>query len=203
MSTAGSSRIWKKTTLTFMAFVSFCASLESLGQEPAKEHPESHLTVKISANKDVIRPGESLRLVVEIRNESEQAFFIDRNITDMNDRLSLYLQHGSEVDRSSIRVVGDFAIDRRTPLATLLSQHWIALGPGNFYGGEVVMDGVAFPRLRVPGRYLVKAVYSSHGFAEPGEANSLRDRQEELRSLPFKAWEGRIETNSIWIEVAE
>ena len=170
------------------------------GQEPPPGKQE--LEVRLWAKKNIVQIGEPVRLVVEIRNQSRDVLFINRDITDIGDRFQLYLRHGTAIERSMSRAAGDFVIDRDTPYATLLVQHWVPLGPGNFYGGEVVMDTVAFPTLSTPGTYSVQGIYVSQGFNEPGMGNPLRGRESETARLPFRAWEGRIETNSISIEVA-
>lgn len=194
-------RFWKRTA-GVAVLISICTILSSLGQEMPQRAANARLVVELSAKKSTIRLGEELTLVVILKNQSSDVFFIDRNIDELGDRLILYLQHGSAVDRSLSRAVGDYFItNRTTPFATLLFQHWIALEPGKFYGGEVGMDPRDFPRLRTPGRYLVKVQYRSVGFHEPGEGNPLRGREDEINKLPYKAWEGQIESNSIWIEV--
>ena len=182
--------------------ISICTILSSLGQEMPKSSADAPLLVELSAKKSTIRPGEALRLIVILKNQTSDVYFIDRSIEGGGDRLTLYLQQGSEVDRSVTRTADDYFIaNRTTPFATLLSQHWIALGPGKFYGGEVDMNPSDFPRLRTPGRYLVKFQYGSKGFHEPADGNPLRGREDEISKLPYKAWEGETESNSVKVEV--
>jgi hypothetical protein len=141
-------------------------------------------------------------LRVTIKNNGPRALFIDRDISALNERFTLYIHHGSKMEGSLLHVTEDFLMDRTSPFATLLYENFTVLGPGMFYGGDVVMDPREYPRLRVPGRYLVKGEYSSRGFNAPGEGNPLRGRSEEVRSLPFAAWEGRVRTNAVWITVS-
>jgi hypothetical protein len=185
-------RLWKATRVFLF---SICALLLSLGQEtqsPASERPP--LVVELSARKSTIYPGGLLRLGVTIRNSGNKDLFIERSIDQQLDVFTLYLQYGSKTETARTVGVGDYFGTSRPPFPALLAQHWIALGPGKFYGGEVVMNPKDYPHLRVPGRYLVKGQYISGDFP-------LRGYDDEVSKLPFKTWKGRIETNSIWIEV--
>ena len=197
------SKLW--THAARIATVVSIGTLMSWGgqQTASTQGPQDTLIVRISAGTGKISAGQPLKLRVEIRNTGDKPVFVGRDISDLNETLSLFLKHGSEVDRSMSRTAGDFLIDKGTPLATLLSQHWIVLGPGNFYGGEAIMDTRAFPRLCRPGKYLINGEYKSHGFGALGEGNPLRGRETEIGQLPFTAWEGRVETNSIWVEVTK
>jgi len=72
---------------------------------------------------------------------------------------------------------------------------WTRIAPGHFYGIEIKLDVSEYPYLDEPGRYAIKATYVSKG----GDACALS----RLSSLPAACpvWEGRIISNSIWIEV--
>jgi len=178
-----------------MFLFSICALMPLLGQETqsrASERPP--LVVELSAKKSTICPGGLLTLGVTIRNNGNKDLFIERSIDQQLDVFTLYLQYGSKTETARTVGVGDYFGTSRPPFPALLAQNWIALGPGKFYGGEVVMNPKDFPHLRVPGRYLVKGQYSSGDFP-------LRGYEDEVSKLPFKGWKGRIETNSIWIEV--
>ncbi len=91
---------------------------------------------------------------------------------------------------------GDTFFTDRPPLATLLSRHWLALGPGEFYGAAITLDPTDYPCLRRPGKYLVYGQYSWGGFHR-----NLQRFDDETAKLPFRAWERRTKTNSVGIEV--
>jgi len=58
-----------------------------------------------------------------------------------------------------------------------------------------------FPRFKTPGRYQVKGRYISGASSPRGQ--SLPNEAAEVSSLPLTAWEGEIETNSVWTTIAE
>jgi hypothetical protein len=178
--------------------------LSSLGQGPSlRPAGKSALVVQLSAKKSTIHPGGLLTLRVTIKNDGPEDLFIDRDISVADQRFILYIQHGSKREGPLVVVSSESLLDRTTPFASLLSRNFTVLGAGKFYGGEAVMDPKEYPQLLVPGRYLVRGEYSSRGFHEPGEGNPLMGREEEINKLPFKAWEGRVESNAIWIEVSK
>ena len=187
-------------TVKALCVLIVCA-LSVLGQTASDHAEKPALTVGLSARTSIIDPGGRLTLRVTVTNQGPRELFINKDISVANQKFVIYIKHGLKWEGPLVVVAGDFRPDGVTPFATLLSKHLIALAPGMFYRREVDMDPREYPQLRIPGKYLVKGEYSSRGFHEPGEGNPLIGREEEVSKLPFKAWEGRVETNSIWIEV--
>jgi hypothetical protein len=62
------------------------------------------------------------------------------------------------------------------------------------------MEGSWFD-VKKPGRYRIKGKYSSRGFLAQDINNPLLHYAQELKQLPYEAWDGSVETNSVWIEV--
>ena len=58
-----------------------------------------------------------------------------------------------------------------------------------------------FKKPQMPGRYLIKGKYSSEGFLAEDINNPLLHYAKELKQLPYEAWVGEVETNSVWIEI--
>ena len=115
--------------------------------------------------------------------------------------MRLSLRYGSKREGSGTMVVGDsglFAPGHVPPFANLLSTQWIALDPGMFYGCDIDLYANDLPRLRIPGKYTLTGRYASHGFRE-----NLRGFEEDTGKLPFKAWEGEVETNPVKIVVTK
>lgn len=187
----------------------FGSRLESKSQEPSQADPGKQLAVRISAKKHRIRSGDSLTLTVEVRNLGSTDIFVAKNIGqygEENGSLALYLHYGSKVEGSSEGSAADFICSRsddskKPPLASQLSRYWLVLPPGHFYGAEIVMDASLFDHLNIPGKYRVTGQYSSRGFLMNDEGNPLGCYVDELKQLPYQAWRGTVETNSIWMEV--
>ncbi len=188
------------------------APLSSSGQiglkkdQPAAK-PENEIVVKIQANKNVFVPGESVHLHVEIWNEGPKDIFVSKNFSLYDGSLEILLHYGTKVDGPTERGSADYwprdpNDTNKPPLAIELSKYWMALPPGHFYGGEVVLDSRSYERLRIPGRYRIEGQYYSGGFFVRDDfGNPLADYVEELKRLPYQAWEGKVNTNPVWIEV--
>jgi len=161
------------------------------------------LSVTLRPSKVTIRPGQSIDLRIEIQNTGLAEVFVAKNLTlggNSVSRLDLFLEHGSQIDRSMSNWAADDLMTAE-PLAAVLARNWVALPPGAFYGGHVHMDPRDFPRLRVPGRYRVKGEYRSDSVLRRSENNPLRAHTAEILELPYGFWEGRTITNPVVVEV--
>jgi hypothetical protein len=188
--------------MVFM-FISFLGLGTRLScQEPGIS--EQKLVVRLSCSTPIIHGGDGIELRAAIFNEGPNPVFIFRNLRGAANeisRLSLFLQHGPKVDRPISNSAADFAPDHSQPFANQLAKWWILLAPGHFYGQKFYMDPRDFPQLNVPGRYRIRGEYVSHGFYLPTPNNPLQSYVSELEALPYKPWEGSVQTNSMWIEV--
>ena len=74
----------------------------------AKDSPPN-IAIKLMIEKNVIQPGETLKLKVEIWNVGTDDIFIAQNIeaTSGNSDLELFLEVGSVLKGSSEHVIGD------------------------------------------------------------------------------------------------
>jgi len=158
---------------------------------------QTPIVVELSAKKSVVYPGEMLTFHVVIKNQGTSPLYIPRDISEINQRFVLSLRYGSKKEGSGSMAVGDtfFPPGEVPPFAKLLSTQWIVLDPG-MYGCDIEVYANEFPRLRVPGTYYFTGRYASHGFHE-----NLRGFEQDTGKLPFKAWEGEVETNSVKIVV--
>jgi hypothetical protein len=170
--------------------------------------PDSRISVRISTGRVHFKPGEDIRIHVEIWNESKQDLFILKDIDSISNalaKINLTLYRGDHAVGPFFSVAADcFCSERSTypPLANELPRYWIAVSPKHFYGGEVVMKAPSFEKLSVLGRYRIQGKYSSRGFLAQDINNPLAHYADQLKQLPYEAWVGDIETNSIWIEVS-
>jgi hypothetical protein len=171
---------------------------------------DAKISVRISTSRERFHLGDQVLVHIEIRNVSNENLFISKDIESRFSnalaviRLALY--HGNDVVGPTKAAAADsFASERTTypPLARELSRYWIALPPGHFYGGEVVMDSSWYERLLVPGKYSIRGTYSSRGFLAQDVNNPLLHYADELQELPYRAWEGQVQTNTLPIEITK
>jgi hypothetical protein len=204
MNSTPTCRTWLAVALscTFLwANVSQAQSLPSSSVKP-------EISVRISVDRPRFRPGEDIRLHVELRNESDRDLFIYKTIdyvpSNALAKIELTVYRGNQAVWPMFSTAGDcFCSERSTypPLASELSRDWIALSPQHYYGGDVLLRTSSFEKLRVPGRYRIQGKYSSRGFLAKDINNPLLHYAEELKQLPYEAWVGEVETNSLWIEI--
>ena len=95
------------------------------------------------------------------------------------------------------------ALDRFGPphddFLKLLLENWIVLPPGYSQGAPV--DAAIDVEVTKPGRYRVKAKYTVSDIASKGMNNPLGAHLDKISSLPYPAWKGEVESNSISIEM--
>ena len=187
-------------------YVFFCAA-PSQAQNPPASTEEPKISVRISTRRARFEPGQDISLHVEIWNESERDVFVYKQVacfpSNALAKIDLTLYRGGQVIRPKFFMTSDsFSSERSSypPLANELPRYWIALPPHHFYGGDVVMEGSWFD-IKKPGRYRIQGKYSSRGFLAQDINNPLLHYDQELKRLPYEAWVGSVETNSIWIEV--
>jgi hypothetical protein len=199
---------WKALRLASLLSALFCAQASTTQIVPNDSEPR--ISVRISTTRTRFKPGKDVPLHVEIWNEGKQDVFISKSIdADVSNALAtmdLTLYYGPHADRPMFSLAADsFSSERSTypPLASELPKYWIAVAPHHFYGGEVVVRGSWFKKLKVPGKYRIQGKYTSRGFLAQDINNPLLHYAGELNRLPYKAWVGEVETNSIWIEITE
>jgi len=175
---------------------------------PPSNDSEPQISVRISAEKTRLRLREDIPLHIEIWNIGKQDIFIFKDIQAAfyNELayLDLTLYYGNQADRPiGLNASDCFCSERSSypPLESELPRYWIAIPPQHYYGGEVVMRASLFRKLSVPGKYRIQGKYKSRGFLAQDINNPLLHYAEELNKLPYKAWVGEVETNSVWIEV--
>ncbi len=193
------STLWKQAGIAVCAFVLTVLQAHSALPQVKESIGENQpLRLVISSDKHAICPGEELSVRVSLENEGVRDVFVRRDIYNGTDTFDVYLRHGGDAEGPISHFAGDTFDTVKPSLATHLSRKWLALAPGKFYGTVVVLDARDYPRLRIPGRYSIYGQYSSSGFRQ-----DLRPFVDEAAELPFKAWEGRLRSNSIWIKVRD
>jgi len=197
---------WKVSRLVALLSTLFWAQTSASQSSPGDLEPR--ISVRISAAKSHFQPGEDIPVHVEIWNVGKQDVFIFKDIqADFYNGLAfldLILHHGNQVVGPIARTASDCFCSERSsypPLVGELPKYWIPVPPQHFYGGEVVMHAYLFPSLKIPGKYRIQGKYSSLGFLAENINNPLMHYAKELKELPYTAWVGEAETNSVWVEI--
>ena len=161
------------------------------------------IELKLVAEKATIRPGERLKLRVELWNLGTEDIIIAQNIdrTFGNSELELFLEVGSAFQGSQMHGVADRIPDSNPDFAKTFVTNWLTLNKGHFYGTYVYLDPVDFPPLQDLGDYHVLAEYSSRGISSVPSWNGGFLKEEDIAKLPFSAWKGTVSSNLASVHV--
>jgi hypothetical protein len=160
------------------------------------------IEVRLTPEKTVIRPGETLRLKVEIWNVGADDILIAQKVdaTYGNSDLRLFLEVASKRETSR-GAIADSIPEPDPDFEKVFVTNWLTLNKAHFYGTYVDMDPIEFPELRKTGYYRVGAEYYSRGISSTPGWNGGYLKQADIDKLPFKAWQGTIDSNVVTIQV--
>lgn len=160
------------------------------------------IELRLVAEQTTIRPGESLKLRVELWNVSSEDVIIAQNVgqTSGNSELQLFLEFGAFREVGS-RVIADFVPKSDPDFENPFVTNWLTLNHGHFYGTYIFLDPMDYPHLRKPGRYKVRAVYYSRGISSTSGWNGAYLSSTDVENLPLTAFNGTINSRSIKIRV--
>ena len=166
------------------------------------------LEVRLTPLKKATRAGEPLKVRVEIRNTSPATFFIAKDIYELCgpfSPLSLRLELGPPMKpQPGHGCASDCLWDSKATFARRLVTAWTSLPAGNFYGTVISMYPDEFPQLNTPGRWRLRGTYKSTGDLSTEyclDASPVANNKELIDNLPYKAWRGQVDSNTVWIEV--
>lgn len=133
--------------------------------------------------------GAPARVRIEMQNNGTADFIIGEDFLPITNAstyvlLDLTDSHGQSEPAAGITVYAPFPAQNAS---------WTRIAAGHFYGLELDLDPEDYPALSRPGRYKVTATYVSKGGNTPASP--------DWQVPSHKVWEGKIVSNSIWIEV--
>ena len=166
------------------------------------ESGNPQLEVKLSTNTKTVRVGDSLEVRVEVWNIGHEGLFISENIFNLciASPLSIVLVGNSPVKVGRSQCAADCVYKLNEDFTAALVERWLVLPAGHFYGTVIRLDSMSFPELQTIGRWCLKGKYGSTGLSSSACSQTLRS-PEKTDKLPYRAWEGMVDTNSIWVDV--
>ena len=106
--------------------------------------------------------------------------------------------------RAGFGCASDCVYTAKDSFARRLVYRWTTLPTRDFYGTVVAMDPASFPQLNTPGRWRLRGTYKSIGNLSSShcwDTAPIPDNEEQIKGLPYEAWQGEVNTNTVWIEV--
>jgi hypothetical protein len=175
--------------------------------EQARDTDDNQIEVRLIPKQNSIVAGHSLEVRVEVRNVGRKPLFIEKNIFALCESypLSLRLELGPKMKpREGVACAGDCGYKASDSFAHRLVDRWTVLPEGDFYGTVISINPERFQQLDTPGRWRLRGTYQSKGDLSAPRctfSSPLSDMKEQVEQLPYKAWQGSVETNTVWIEV--
>ena len=189
--------------LVIFALLFFVAITDAQESNPkASLDVTPKIELRLTVERATIRPGERLKLRVELRNLSDEDLIIAQHLDSPfgNSTLSFTLQGGQEGQSSGL--IGDSIPKPSQPdFEKTFVTNWLTLNKNHFYGTYIYLDPFEYSLLRKPGRYKLTALYYSRGiYSTPGWNGSFL-QQADIEKLPFKPLQGSFDSNAVTITV--
>jgi hypothetical protein len=198
---------WSEPTLFTLVVIGLTCVAPARPQSEKTPLQPTDLEVRLSLSRQVFTSDEPITVKVELSNRSKQSFFVGRNFPSAGNSPStldtgLEDEHGN--DLGGIAGAADyFGLYPKESFAATLSNGWILLPPGFFYGSVVEVFVPQDKRPLKPGRYRIRAKYSSMGLTKQSEMNLVARSPEEVARLPFPSWAGHIDVEPLWIKIVK
>jgi hypothetical protein len=178
------------------------------GNPQAPDTNSKQIEVRLIPERKAIEVGEALEVRIEIRNAGLKTLFIESSIYEPcgpTSPLSLRLELGPPV-KPQVRsgCAADCAYTAKDSFAARLVDRWTVLPTGDFYGTTVTMHPDSFPQLSIPGRWRLRGTYKSTGNLSSSlcfDSAPIPDNEQQIKGLPYEAWQGEVDTNTTWVEV--
>jgi len=194
-------------TVTKLAQLLILFMALSTSQSGAKLSPPTDIAVRLSLQKKTYTVGENIQVRVQIENLSDQPIVVSNLISNSDNRegyveFTLSDKAGRREFPQTRLIADALAPFPQQPDWHLILGRWIVLYPNCSMTSHLSVDGATFPFLSKPGRYRLSGAYSSAGLAYPTNYRSLGLNEEDVRSLKFSAWSGKVHSNAVWITIA-
>jgi hypothetical protein len=175
----------------------------------AKEIPPDQLKVHLVLNKQKFRLGEPIELKVEVLNASQKPLLVANKIYLSSGSISyleLELSDSKAVIPPRRTIISDqfSPLEKKSASETVLNFFLLLRPETSFVERFKLFDlFYIFGYVLHPGTYSLKAYYSSNGLFYPPAYQMLGLTEEDVNSLPFQAWHGKIATNEVSFRVLQ
>jgi hypothetical protein len=183
--------------------VAFVLGSAAFGQnEVASKEP---IKVHIALNRTNFHLGEPIELMLEISNVGQEPLIIANSVSLFgNDDafLEIELRRKKKLQEQRFGFAADcFQLPEKNPKppSEILLKSFLVLRPGTSYAQRLPLydDLNALEHGLKPGSYSLKTYYSSSGLHSPSMCGTQGLTEDDVESLPFRTWRGKVSTNEI------
>jgi hypothetical protein len=181
----------------------FIFSLWVAGQSNYSTKPEISVTMALA--KQVFRLGNPMELKIEVTNIGQKAILVPNHLSLFGDEaahLEIELSNGKALISPHLGLVVDRfpnpSKNQKSPTEKVLGS-FVLLPPGTSFVERIALfDYLSVRKYELKaGNYKLKGYYSSGGLFYPPAFQSLELTEEDVKSLPFEAWHGKLATNEL------
>jgi hypothetical protein len=202
---------WDKSKLkgfvrpTCRALIGVIALAQIAGGQPPNSNGTSapKISIKLSVEKKHFAKGESIPLRIDVVNSGTDPVLIGNFISESRGVPSpvidfeLKNSQGEEISPDVV-IISDSFSPRKPPNATVaFLTSYLLLYPGYGLTTQAVIDETLFKALRIAGDYRLSVTYSSNGLMYPPTYRQLGLSDDDVKSMPFPAWRGKLSSNEV------
>jgi hypothetical protein len=167
--------------------------------------PKPEISVSMALAKKEFRLGEPMALRIEITNIGQKAILIPNHLSLFGGAgayLEIELSNGNVLIPPHMNLVFDRFPDsskKKKSLTEIVLGSFVLLLSGTSFVERIALfDYLSVRKFDVKaGIYKLKGYYSSNGLFYPPTISSLDLSEEDVKSLPFEAWHGKLATNEL------
>lgn len=192
-------RVWFVPALVAMALIAAGRPRAIVAQQDAR-----NLVVVLSIDKTSFALNEAIQVHVRILNQGTEPILIGNDVFLGGGVSNLEITLKDATGRVSPKMhqISDyFASSVKATASTAFLGSWMLLRPGSSLTTTFPIDGEMLAFLRVPGSYTLSADYYSDGFLNPATYQRRGLTDDDVKSIPFTCWHGKIGTNTIRLKV--
>jgi hypothetical protein len=191
------------TLLLPSLLVAFIFGSVSLGQ--TDKVPEETIQVSVALDHKEFHLGDPMELRLEISNVGPAPLLVANSVSFFGNS-DAFLEIELHNQRGPVQPHIGMAVDcfptpvkDKRPPSDVVLKSFLVLRPRTSYVQKIALYE-HLSRLEYelkPGKYTVTAYYSSRGLFYPSMCGTQGLTEEDVRSLPFETWHGKVRTNKI------
>ena len=163
------------------------------------------ISVHLTSSKRIFSVAEPIAIKIRIENVGDKPVLIANFVSiirNMDSHIEFGLRDTHGRMSPSLEANADnFSSSAAANPANALLGSWLLLKPGYSLAVDVTLGKDLFEFLGKPGKYRLSATYSSNGLLYPPVYRAIGLTDEEVQSVPFQSWKGKISTNTLNLEI--
>jgi hypothetical protein len=194
----------------FATLVCFFSLPQSWGQQ-LPDNQQSHaseLVVRLVLERRDFQVGQSIPVTIEVSNCGDNPLLVGNFILRGSggtpvSRIEFELKDAEgRIIPSNYEVINDsFGAKKGPNAAAAFLSSYVLLYPEYSLKTQVRISPRQYQMLKNPGTYILSATYSSNGTSYPPAYRQAGLTDDDVKSVPFRAWNGKLSTNDVRFQI--